>query len=224
MPAHGCRQQLICLLSLPARCRLLCWCHPLLLTTISVACLLVCLLTDHTRQGFEGLLTYLKAEVVQWPHHRLRRVLSAALASPISPQDLADAEAALQQGFTGSLSRAPTFSAEADAAGAGSTGEEEGVECAAAGSAALSPAQASRTASLASQPSMTAAGAGEAGAAGAGGEDAVTADLAAAQQQIDDEVRSGYILCIVCMQPCFFGVRSVGVHICMHFMLNMCAA
>jgi hypothetical protein len=37
-------------------------------------------------QDFEELLTFLKVEPVQWLPQRLRRVLNAAIASPISAQ------------------------------------------------------------------------------------------------------------------------------------------
>lgn len=131
-----------------------------------------------TLQGFEELLTHLKADVVTWSHARLRRVLTAALASPISQQDLADADAALEQGFTGSLSRGATFSGDAEreaAAAASSSGGEEAAGGGGGGGAAAAPPPG-------------AAGQLQGGAAGAAGEDAVTADLAAAQQQIDDEL------------------------------------
>jgi hypothetical protein len=37
-------------------------------------------------QDFEELLTFLKVEPVQWSPQRLRRVLNAAIASPITAQ------------------------------------------------------------------------------------------------------------------------------------------
>lgn len=128
-------------------------------------------------QGFEQLLTHLKADVVTWSHARLRRVLSAALASPISQQDLADADAALEQGFAGSLSRAVTFSGNSEQeAAAGASSSSGGVDAAAGGGD-----------NSAAVPSL--AGPLQGGAAAApGGEDAVAADLAAAQQQIDDDL------------------------------------
>ncbi|KAI3426937.1 hypothetical protein D9Q98_006881 [Chlorella vulgaris] len=50
------------------------------------------------QEDFESLLTYLKIEPAQWSPQRLRRVLNAAVSSPIGAQDLADAEAALRLG------------------------------------------------------------------------------------------------------------------------------
>lgn len=118
--------------------------------------------------------------MVTWSHARLRRVLSAALASPISQQDLADADAALERGFTGSLSRGATYSDEAEreaaVAAAGSGGGEAGAAGSGDGGGAATPLHGA-AGPLQDDP-----------AAGAAGEDAVTADLAAAQQQIDDDL------------------------------------
>ena len=47
----------------------------------------------------------LQVEPVQWPLHRIRRVLDAAVHSAISKEDLAAAAAAVQEGYAGSLSR-----------------------------------------------------------------------------------------------------------------------
>lgn len=47
----------------------------------------------------------LQVEPVQWPLHRVRRVLNAAVHSAITAQDLADAVAAVEEGYAGSLSR-----------------------------------------------------------------------------------------------------------------------
>ncbi|GAB4814895.1 hypothetical protein N2152v2_001941 [Parachlorella kessleri] len=57
---------------------------------------------------FEAIITYLKVEPVQWPLHRIRRVLDAAVHSAISKEDLAAAAAAVQEGYAGSLSRHST--------------------------------------------------------------------------------------------------------------------
>lgn len=148
-----------------------------ILLKLAVAILAECEGDLLMQEGFEQLLTHLKADVVTWSHARLRRVLSAALASPISQQDLADADAALEQGFAGSLSRAVTFSGNSEQeAAAGASSSSGGVDAAAGGGD-----------NSAAVPSL--AGPLQGGAAAApGGEDAVAADLAAAQQQIDDDL------------------------------------
>lgn len=105
------------------------------------------------------------------------------VARPL-PQDLADAEAALQQGFTGSLSRVPTSSSQrevalAEEAGSdvqnrpvgGAAGEAGGAEGPAAG-----PLQHGST-DVQDRP-----------AGGAAGEDAVAAELAAAAAQQEAEL------------------------------------
>ncbi len=38
------------------------------------------------QEDFEALLTYLKVEPAQWPSQRLRRVLNAAICSPITAE------------------------------------------------------------------------------------------------------------------------------------------
>jgi len=43
---------------------------------------------------FEDLLTYLKVEPLNWGPHRLRRVLNAALNSPVTMEELVEADAA----------------------------------------------------------------------------------------------------------------------------------
>ncbi len=172
---------------------------------------------------------------MQWPAARLRRVLNAAIASPISaqaggmlgglcrmaanrtilniywpalaspttlwqpimppppaaavPQDLADAEAALQQGFAGSLSRVPTSSSQREArlseeagadmqepAAAAAAGEAEGAE----GAAAVLPQHGS-----ADVPATQPVGAA---AAVAAGDDTLAAELAAAAAQQEAEL------------------------------------
>ncbi len=160
-------------------------------------------------QDFEELLTFLKVEPVQWAPQRLRRVLNAAIASPLTAQDLADADAAVQQGFTGSLSRAPTFSAEAEAAVPAESEEEAeaggGMGPGVAGvappeAAAVAAAAAAQRAQKRGRHSRGPSGASQqagcmamepaaADASGGGGDDVVADELAAAQQQIDDEVR-----------------------------------
>ena len=183
-----------------ARLRLRCCCA--VRSSSRLICAMLCCAVPrramlcHTVQDFEELLTFLKVEPVQWSPQRLRRVLNAAIASPITAQDLADAEAALQQGFTGSLSRAPTFSAEAEVAvpleeaeeEEAAAAEEAGAATSAAAAAAAGAAAHSCAASLSSQPSTAAAAQDAAAAAGGAGEDAVAAELAAAQQQIDQEL------------------------------------
>ncbi len=50
---------------------------------------------------------------MQWQHHRLRRVLDAAISSPISPEVIAEAAAAVAGGYNGSIARVPSASAHA---------------------------------------------------------------------------------------------------------------
>jgi hypothetical protein len=137
------------------------------------------------QEDFEEILTYLKVEPVQWPAGRLRRVLNAAIASPISAQDLADAEAALQQGFTGSLSRVPTSSSQREASLAEEAGSsmQEPPAAPAAGEAA----GAEGAAGMLPQHASTDAPAVQAHAAAAG-EDTVAAELAAAAAQQEAEL------------------------------------
>jgi hypothetical protein len=45
------------------------------------------------QEDFEELLTFLKVEPVRWPAHRLRRVLDAAVHSPVGTAELAEARA-----------------------------------------------------------------------------------------------------------------------------------
>lgn len=127
---------------------------------------------------------------MQWSAARLRRVLNAAIASPISAQDLAEAEVALQQGFTGSLSRVPTSSSQREAAmseEAGS-GTQEPPAAAAAGEAGETEGVAGfllhqgDSGRPATQPAAVAA------PAAAAGDDAVAAELAAAAAQQEAEL------------------------------------
>ena len=112
-------------------------------------------------------------------------------------QDLADADAALHLGFTGSLSRVATFSAEPEVSAP--EGEAGAGPLEAAGAASPWRARHSRNASLASQPSTTAS-LPSGMPAGEAGDDTVAAELAAAQQQIDDEVGGGVSQVLVAAQ------------------------
>lgn len=95
-------------------------------------------------------------------------------ASPT--QDLADAEAALQLGFAGSLARHPTASVDFEAPAP--AGQQPSTNPALAQFPAPGQQQAEPAAPLPSQP-LQGEGAGE---------DSVAAELAAAQQQIDEEL------------------------------------
>lgn len=87
-------------------------------------------------------------------------------------QDLADAEAALLLGFAGSLTRNPTTDAEAPPPG------DQNLSAAPPPAQALAPGQQAQQAASLAQPRQP----------DAVGEDLVAAELAAAQQQIDEEV------------------------------------
>ncbi len=111
------------------------------------------------RDDFEALLTYLKVEPGAWPTARLRRVLNAALASPVGDAELAAAaaEAAADpepMGLGGAAGAAP---GEAAAAGLGAL---EGVD-----GAAL--AQLGAEGSAPRAPVAAGAGVGASGAAAA---------------------------------------------------------
>lgn len=199
----------------------------------------------HPPTPLAQILTYLKVEPMQWSAARLRRVLNAAIASPISaqagcrptavpmlllkpqqyrsgcqlklccsagrskppgwarlcsipsrprlillllllPQDLAEAEAALQQGFTGSLSRVPTSSSQREAAMSDEAGSGTQEPAAAAASGQAEGAEG--VADFLLQQGGSGPPATQPAAAAAAGDDAVAAELAAAAAQQEAEL------------------------------------
>lgn len=102
------------------------------------------------------------------------------------PQDLADAEAALQQGFTGSLSRVPTSSSQREVALAEEAGSD--VQNRPAGGAAGEAGGAEGPAAGLLQHGSADLPVAQHAAAAAAGEDAVAAELAAAAAQQEAEL------------------------------------
>ena len=132
-----------------------------------------------------------QVEPVQWAPHRLRRVLNAAISGPITADDLADAAAAVAGGFTGSLPLAAEAAQAAAVAPPAPRRESSAAEAAAAVAAEHSPQRHPELAAAAAHGAAHAPAeppALPAGEGGEHGEDAVTAELASAQRQVEQDL------------------------------------